>query len=266
MSDDRNADDGRRRTRRSCWPTRIGCPGSRRSRRTRTKAVPPSPSWSPRSSSAWSRSASSSAASTGSAIAARRGADNQSHHRRERRLQAGPANPGGMNVSGEGSTALPGQRRRPAQGQSQRRRRRARAGAGGPGPAGRAAARAPPRPRPGPGPPGARAAPAVSGPTIQLGAFSTPGRRRKCLARARRALPLPRPARPPGRRRPVGRPHRPPPLRQRRQRPRRLRPADRGRGAVHPAISGPRRPGASEAGSGRSDGRPSLSRAPAARA
>ena len=226
------------------WPTRTGCPGSRRSRRTRATAGRRSPSWSPRSSSAWSRSASSSAACSGSAIAAQPGGNGEVIAAPEGDYKVRPDNPGGMNVAGEGDTASP-----PARAPSPRAiststpcpKRRSTAAAGRPAQRRRRAA--PQRPAPAarraPAPPPARAAPpppAAGGATIQLGAFSSQAGANSAWTalsgRFRYLAPLSHRGAGPGRR-----PHPLPPARQRRRRRRRLPPAA-GRRRGLPIVSG----------------------------
>ena len=133
--------------------------------------------------------------------------------------RSGPTIRGGMNVSGEGDTAVAASEGAAAAAAiststrvaeapvapGQRRRRRARAAA-------RAPAAAPGAGRRSRAP---RSGAAPSGPTIQLGAFSSPAGGEQCLARAGRPLPLSRPARPPVVAGPGRRPHPLPPARQR---------------------------------------------------
>jgi hypothetical protein len=81
-----------------------------------------------------------------------------------------PANPGGMNVSGEGTTSF-----QASEGGQPKANLNVSGAAPAPAPA-QPAAQSPARPAPAPaaGPARPAPAPAASGPTIQLGAFSTP--------------------------------------------------------------------------------------------
>jgi hypothetical protein len=102
------------------------------------------------------------------------GADNQVITAEKGDYKQRPANPGGMNVSGEGSTAFQ------ASEGGQPKANLNTGGGAAPAPAAPAQPAAQPPARPAPGPAAAPArpapapAPAASGPSIQLGAFSTP--------------------------------------------------------------------------------------------
>ncbi|MEA3013738.1 MAG: hypothetical protein QOD42_2283 [Sphingomonadales bacterium] len=99
------------------------------------------------------------------------GADNQIITAEKGDYKQRPANPGGMNVSGEGSTSFQAS-------EGGQPKANLNTGGGTPAPAAPAqpAAQPPAPPAPGPAATPARPAPApaASGPSIQLGAFSTP--------------------------------------------------------------------------------------------